>query len=90
MGFFSDIDIEINEMVANGATRTMVANSYPMLREDEVDSYFGEADYTVSDADASDDEDDGQPTMYEEYQDLYGGDDSFDYPADPFENDVEY
>ena len=24
------------------------------------------------------DEDDGQPTMYEEYQDLYGGDDAFE------------
>jgi hypothetical protein len=24
------------------------------------------------------DEDDGQPTMYEEYQDLYGGDDMFE------------
>ena len=23
-------------------------------------------------------EDDGQPTMYEEYQDLYGGDDAFE------------
>ena len=25
-----------------------------------------------------DDEDDGQPSMYEEYQDLYGGDDAFE------------
>jgi hypothetical protein len=76
MGFFSDIDIEISDMVANGATRTMVANSYPMLREDEIDAFFGEPDYSITDTDASDeDEEDGQPTMYEEYQDLHGGDD---------------
>ena len=31
-----------------------------------------------SDFDDCEFEDDGQPTMYEEYQDLYGGDDQFD------------
>lgn len=30
------------------------------------------------------DEDDGQPTMYEEYQDLYGGDDSFESYAEDY------
>ena len=32
-----------------------------------------------SEAEYEDEYDDGQPTMYEEYQDLYGGDDAFDY-----------
>ncbi len=27
-------------------------------------------------------ENDGQPSMYEEYQDLHGGDDSYDYEGD--------
>ena len=35
-------------------------------------------------------EDDGQPTMYEEYQDLYGGDDCYDR-GDDFDNyDIGY
>lgn len=40
MGFFSEIDIEVREMIAAGATRKQVEDSYPMLREDEVDMYF--------------------------------------------------
>ena len=40
MGFFSELDIEVREMIAAGATRKQVENSYPMLREDEVDMYF--------------------------------------------------
>lgn len=37
------------------------------------DEYVVEARY-----EAEDYEDDGQPTLYEEYQDLYGGDDMFE------------
>jgi len=40
MGFFSELDIEVREMIAAGATRKQVEDSYPMLREDEVDMYF--------------------------------------------------
>lgn len=35
---------------------------------------YGGGPITIEEAD----EDDGQPTMYEEYQDLYGGDDMFE------------
>ena len=42
MGFFSEIDIEVREMIAAGATRKQVADSYPMLREDEIDMYFSD------------------------------------------------
>lgn len=40
MGFFSDMDIEVREMIAAGATRKQIADSFPMLREDELDMYF--------------------------------------------------
>lgn len=40
MGFFSDMDIEVREMIAAGATRKQVADLFPMLREDELDMYF--------------------------------------------------
>jgi hypothetical protein len=42
MGFFSEMDIEVREMIADGATRKQVADSYPMLREDEIDMYFSD------------------------------------------------
>jgi hypothetical protein len=35
---------------------------------------YGGGAITIEEAD----KDDGQPTMYEEYQDLYGGDDMFE------------
>jgi hypothetical protein len=40
-----------------------------MLDCNELSSRFQEDD---------EDEDDGQPSMYEEYQDLYGGDDAYE------------
>jgi len=75
MGFFSEIDIEVRGMIDSGATRKQVANSFPMLREDEVDAYFDnnhDGDYEIGD---EEDEADYQPSLYEEYQSLYGGDD---------------
>ena len=42
MGFFSEIDIEVREMIVAGATRKQVEDSYPMLREDEIDMYFAD------------------------------------------------
>ena len=73
MGFFSEIDIEIQDMIEEGATPDQVMQAYPMLREDEVTQYF-QNDHD-GDMDEGEGEDDGQPSMYEEYQDLYGGDD---------------
>ena len=40
MGFFSEIDIEIQDMIEEGATPDQVMQAYPMLREDEVTQYF--------------------------------------------------
>jgi len=52
MGFFSDIDIEILDMVAEGATRDEVLAKYSFLTERELDKYFGqEYDYSATDAD---------------------------------------
>ena len=74
MGFFSEIDIEIQDMIEEGATPDQVMQAYPMLREDEVTQYF-QNDHDGDMDEGEGDEDDGQPSMYEEYQDLYGGDD---------------
>jgi len=43
-----------------------------MLDANELSARFHE------DADEEEYEDDGQPSMYEEYQDLYGGDDAYE------------
>jgi hypothetical protein len=40
MGFFSELDIEVREMIEAGATRKQVQDRFPVLREDEVDAYF--------------------------------------------------
>lgn len=69
MGYFSDLDIEIQDAVRQGNTRTQIAEMYPDLTEDDLDRYI------EGDHDGDEPEDDGQPSMYEEYQDLYGGDD---------------
>ena len=67
MGFFSEVDIDIRELIAHGADVETIARLYPMLSEKELDAYF---------ADEHDgDEDDGQPTEYTEWQDYMGGDD---------------
>lgn len=33
-------------------------------------------------SDFDDEENDGQPSLYDEFQDLWGGDDSYDYSGD--------
>jgi hypothetical protein len=61
----------VEEGVLDRDTVIMAALKY--MSEDDVadmahaNEFFDEEDY-----------DDGQPTMYEEYQDLYGGDDAFE------------
>lgn len=52
------------------------------MSEDDVREMMFANDFT-EDNDDWDEEDDGQPSTYEEYQDLNGGDDSFyDYSED--------
>ena len=83
MGFFSEIDIEVREMIVAGATRKQIEDSYPMLREDEVDMYFsgdhdgdyfgdnGSEEKDPSEYDyAYDAEYDGQPDEAQEWHDF--------------------
>jgi hypothetical protein len=66
---------KILEMVEEGVLDrdTVIMAALKYMSEDDVadmahaNEFFDEEDY-----------DDGQPTMYEEYQDLYGGDDAFE------------
>lgn len=52
MGFFSELDIDINDMIAQGATRDEVLAKYTFLSERELEAYFNrEYDYDISDAD---------------------------------------
>jgi hypothetical protein len=52
MGFFSELDIDINEMVSMGFTRDEILAKYPFLTERELDKYFGqEFDQSVLDGD---------------------------------------
>jgi hypothetical protein len=52
MGFFSDIDIEINNMIAEGATRDEVLAKYSFLSERELEAYFNrDFDYSHQDGD---------------------------------------
>ena len=49
MGFFSDLDIEINDMISQGATRDEVLVKYPFLSERELEAYFNrEYDWDVT------------------------------------------
>ena len=50
MGFFSDLDIEINDMISSGSTRDEVLAKYPFLTERELDMYFSR-DYDYSELD---------------------------------------
>jgi hypothetical protein len=52
MGMFSDIDIEINNMIAEGATRDEVLAKYSFLSERELEAYFNrDFDYSHQDGD---------------------------------------
>lgn len=52
MGFFSELDIEINDMISQGATRDEVLAKYTFLSERELEAYFNrEYDYDICDAD---------------------------------------
>lgn len=52
MGFFSELDIEINDLISQGATRDEILAKYPFLSEKELSRYFSqEYDYSIEDAD---------------------------------------
>lgn len=79
MGFFSEMDIEVREMISRGASRSNIANVYPMLNDVELDEYFGDSsDDDIAEQEAfeladSFGENDWQPSTYEEYQELLDG-----------------
>jgi len=65
---------KILEMVEEGILDrdTVIMAALKYMSEDDV------ADMAHANEFFEEDYDDGQPTMYEEYQDLYGGDDAFE------------
>ena len=77
MGYFSSIDLEVREMIADGYTREQIARAFPILTKEDLDMYFeDDCDYSP--------EDDGQPTEAEEWADYMGGDDNFYEYSDNF------
>lgn len=71
MGRFSDLMIDIEERLFDGATPVEIASALGITVEmveqqiEAIETYY--------------EEDDGQPSSYEEYQDLpWGGDDAFE------------
>lgn len=69
MGMFSELMIDIEERLFEGQQPVEIATALGLTVE--------EVEQAIQDIEAWY-EDDGQPTMYEEYQDLYGGDDAFE------------
>jgi len=63
MGYFSEMDVEIREMIEDGFTREQIARSFPILTESDLDAYFND------DADL-DDGYDGQPDEAQEWHDF--------------------
>lgn len=60
MGFFSDVDIQIMDMVHDGATREQVAIEFPFISMDEIEQYFTgdhDGDYSCSSHDSIYDDD---------------------------------
>ena len=52
MGVFSELDIEINDMISQVATRDEVLVKYPFLSERELEAYFNrEYDWDMTDGD---------------------------------------
>lgn len=64
----------INEGVLS--SEMVVGACLKWMSEDDVREMMYANGFNIDGDD--EEEDDGQPTMYEEYQDLYGGDDSFE------------
>ena len=42
MGFFSEMDIEVREMIARGFDRKTIAQTFPLLSEQDLDYYFND------------------------------------------------
>lgn len=84
--FEGEIDSAVLDGMIESARSTYdITTSVESIRELVIMDYDDSdiSQVTVQDiveiCNASFDEDDGQPSSYEEYQDLYGGDDAFEY-----------
>jgi hypothetical protein len=73
---------EALELVENGlvTAESMLTMCLKYMSTDDVADMLdcNELSSRFMDEDEDEYEDDGQPSMYEEYQDLYGGDDAFE------------
>ncbi len=69
MGMFSDIMIDIEDRLFDGATPAEIAQDLGLSVE-AVEATIRDIENWY--------EDDGQPDTYTEYQDVYGGDDAFE------------
>ena len=69
MGMFSDIMIDIEDRLFDGATPAEIAQDLGLTVE-AVEATIRDIENWY--------EDDGQPDTYTEYQDVYGGDDQFE------------
>jgi len=81
MGKMSELSMEIQDLLAEGMDVSTVAHQLNVPTEWVVREHEAMAGESDSDSE-SESEHDGQPTEYEEWQDLYGGDDAYDYSND--------
>jgi hypothetical protein len=42
MGFFSEVDMQIQDMVKDGASFYEIKEAFPMLRDDQIEAYLGD------------------------------------------------
>ena len=71
---------EALELVESGmvTAEAMLTMCLKYMSTDDVADMLDANELSSRFRDEDDYDDDGQPTMYEEYQDLYGGDDAFE------------
>lgn len=77
MGKMAEVDLDVRDAIQRGESPSDIArrlNIPTAWVQDIAEEYIGEENLEIELADY--DQDDGQPTVYEEYQDLYDGDDS--------------
>lgn len=75
MGKMSELSMEIQDLLEEGMDVSTVAHQLNVPTEWVVREHEAMAGESES-------EHDGQPTEYEEWQDLYGGDDAYDYSCE--------
>jgi len=84
MGKMSELSMEIQDLLEEGMDVSTVAHQLNVPTEWVVREHEAMAGESADDGQPTEyeSEDDGQPTEYEEWQDLYGGDDAYDYSCE--------